>query len=538
MGVLVSVRPDNVIHEDDGTHITMRTAPTEGGDHAAVLADNDDSTCVIASPAENSYDYPVLWMVGLNDFGQIIPAGARVEWVAFQVRGAFTLFRAQNIGVQGYTRVGLTETLEWSENINPSIAGVISHDGIFRTVMGSRQYTQPTTGDDWTFNTGGTGTLDILAFAMQFSDTLFTAGDSGYTAVSAIFATASYRRQGSVIITGPAPGEELGSGAVTIAWEPIAPDNPDNPQAKYEVSVWDPTHTTLVYSSSPVTSTSARSHVTSTLSPGEYSVAVRVAQPWSGTDTSDWWSDVVWMDTFFVAANDLSTPSVVATADPANARVKLDITGSFPTISNKEYIIERSTDGGTTWTHVHAPLVEGAGKFSYVAATTTVYDYEAPLSVNLVYRAYEHAGDSGVGFHRGSYSANSNTVNLVITEWFLKDREAPSRNMVIDVLPSFDTTTTEQMAIFKPLGRTFPVKVSDSVGGDDGSLKVMTIGLTAHGKLQTLKRVQTKLVLQSPFSQETWYVQWSGDRRNSLEGYDPSDAVRTWDLPYIEVSST
>jgi len=114
-------------------------------------------------------------------------------------------------------------------------------------------------------------------------------------------------------------------------------------------------------------------------------------------------------------------------------------------------------------------------------------------------------------------------VTLSVTvpaDWWLKDPLNSANNMIIDVLPAFTTVIDEAVARFEPLGRPHPVVISDVVHGQDGQLKIMTIGETAYQALKILLRTQHALLLQSPWSSEQWYIRITSTRSIELQGWD------------------
>lgn len=178
--------------------------------------------------------------------------------------------------------------------------------------------------------------------------------------------------------------------------------------------------------------------------------------------------------------------------------------------------LERSSDGEITWT-----AVRGATNGNTIAAAARptgwiVYDYEADRTTANVYRARSVAVASGSAVTNG-WSATS-SVTPTLTTWNLKVPENPALNDIdINVIGEPSEQLTEDLGVFRPINRRYPVIVAGSLSGYDGSIEIM---ITTQAEWLTLKPVieaQKVLLLESLFG---WakYIRIIDDVRIQMMG--------------------
>ena len=190
-----------------------------------------------------------------------------------------------------------------------------------------------------------------------------------------------------------------------------------------------------------------------------------------------------------------NTPTLTATKDDATQRVTIVVTPVATSGYTSPLItVERSEDGGTTWTEVRgAVLLPGS-----FGVASTIYDYEAARATTLKYRASIEA-TAGAQFD-SAWTTVTVTGTISAAEWTLKAPLAPALNMLsVAVLKDPSYTTEEDVATFRPIGRASPVVVSMALGGADGTMDIDVCSDAEWTALQALRDYQGALLLASPF---------------------------------------
>lgn len=198
---------------------------------------------------------------------------------------------------------------------------------------------------------------------------------------------------------------------------------------------------------------------------------------------------------FTVGVTPCPAPTIAAAIDDAAQRVAVTVTplstagAASPLIS-----IERSDDGGATW-----ETIRGAAKAAGVfAAPMVVYDYEAARATALQYRASTEASFVDVQLV-SDWGAVAPAGQLTDADWNLKCPLDPSLSWIgANVNADPDWTQDENAATFRPVGRKYPVVVSMSLGGADGSMVVSARTDAEWAKLEALREHAGTLLLESP----------------------------------------
>jgi hypothetical protein len=173
--------------------------------------------------------------------------------------------------------------------------------------------------------------------------------------------------------------------------------------------------------------------------------------------------------------------------------------GGFVT-TTQVIFVERSVDAGVTWVAVR----NGTDIDPDVGQQVIVQDYEAPPGTSTQYRArsvsYEN-GTSNPLTGPNSTTSSATSTPTTATGWWLKDPQDATRNIVIDVYSeTWNTDEDEEMAIYKPLGRTYPVVVSDTIHGRDGKLELEFTSLAAITAFRLIRSGQRPLLLQRVYA--------------------------------------
>lgn len=195
--------------------------------------------------------------------------------------------------------------------------------------------------------------------------------------------------------TGPMVDVTAPAGTVTTTTRPMVDwtysDLENDPQQSYLVRVFDavtygatgfdPATATPVWESGTVASATARNRqIEVDLVQGEqYRAYVQCV---GGGQTSAWA-----YSSFAINVTPPTAPTVTVTDDPALARVLIEVQGTDPgptyDSTNSTFHVERSADGGDSWT-----TVRGASRLPMDAAQFALaQDYEQRLSVPALYRA-------------------------------------------------------------------------------------------------------------------------------------------------------
>lgn len=202
-------------------------------------------------------------------------------------------------------------------------------------------------------------------------------------------------------------------------------------------------------------------------------------------------------------------------------------------------LLERSADGNS-WTQVRNPDPQlqdavGVSTYSQVLAVT---DHEAPRSAAVRYRASEIA--TSPLLLRSTVSTPVQVDTAGDGSWWLKAVNDPGLNRGgVAVTEQPTQTTSEQTAVFWPLGRDRPVVVAGEVGGVDGSATITTRTAAEHAALAALLTHQGPLLIQAPFTDDDgvglqWWVRLVGDRQSVLAG-TPGAPRRQTQVTWVDV---
>jgi hypothetical protein len=157
--------------------------------------------------------------------------------------------------------------------------------------------------------------------------------------------------------------------------------------------------------------------------------------------------------------------------------------------------IERSPDGGATWTPVRGATKVG-GTFG---VGSTFFDYEAPRGTALLYRANVEATNAALQLV-SSWSTAAVAGTFAVKGWNIKAPLNPSLNVLgAPVIADPEYTQEETAVTFRPMSRKFPVVVSMALGGADGSMVLAARSAAEWARIAALRDYQGTLLLESPF---------------------------------------
>lgn len=174
----------------------------------------------------------------------------------------------------------------------------------------------------------------------------------------------------SVTITSPAVGEVVTTPSLTVHWSISDPEN--DSQSAYQVKLVD-VNDIVLWDSGKVNSSVRNCTINYSLQNNtSYKVKITV---WDTKDVAS--TEVV--RTFDVQFTPPAMPSLTATADSANGRVKITITnptpqGTQPNVNNND--LYRRKLGETAWTRIATAIPANGTYYDYAVASGVVYEYK------------------------------------------------------------------------------------------------------------------------------------------------------------------
>lgn len=469
---IVTVRPNGG---------TLGTAWTNTGGASIQAVTSDDSDASYAGSSGSTQRYCSLTF-------PVVTLPALAIGVTVTPRWRISTAVAPTPNNQKFS-VSLTGEAQWVDTINGSTT--------ITTYAGSTRITRPG-GGAWT-------QADLNALALQFhsvngNPVLYWIN----TKVYEFYLDVGYNQAPVAAVTAP-------TGTLTISAPPVTwtyTDPESDVQERYQVKIFtaaqygiggfDPNTSPYTWSSGEVFS-SATTVTPAPMGNATYRAYVKVADVGSSGRYSAWA-----FGGFVLNATLPPTPTLVATADAALSRVKLDTTvGTYASASQK-VIVERSVDAGVTWVQVR-------GAFEIVTAnlaTFTVYDYEMPRGVSVSYRSRVVADPAGGRV----VSVNSTTATVTLTPagWWLKDPQYPGLNMLMRVAPDFTLRRKIPQKTYEGLGAVTATVVTDGAKGYEGSLTVWALTGERFAKLDALIDAARPLLLEDALGR-AWYVQIGDD---------------------------
>jgi len=220
-------------------------------------------------------------------------------------------------------------------------------------------------------------------------------------------------------------------------------------------------------------------------------------------------------------------------------------------------LIERTADGGTTWSTVRPIPYDttlAAAPSSALAVGTqlsgNIYDYEAPMGIAVRYRATtittlaigDAANPSSAQPSQLSSIPSALTAAVTLTApvggqgFWLKNVQA-GLVMAVDVLDdTFELDFPIQEAMYNPLGRPDPVVVTDvanTVQSGQTTFEFLTDANWTTFRDSFFKSLQTCLLQK--YDGQQWYIQFIGTG-NLNESKGPVPLYRTFKTKWVEVA--
>ena len=279
--------------------------------------------------------------------------------------------------------------------------------------------------------------------------------------------------------------------------------------------------------SSATVSASGRSSLTNRyfsegLPNGAYRAYVRVA----AGNSSDQWSD--WdYESFTVSVPAPAVPSLSLTPSSSQGGIDVQLVSGGGTVVTDYFEIQRSLDG-VDFVEVRTGF--GGGSVAY-GGTVTAFDYEAPNGGSVIYRARSYAGGTPAysDWVLGSSVWSSDS-------WWLKHPYRPSLNREINLVSYPGRESVANQGVFRPLGSSRAVVVSDVRGPDSGEIVVLTDSLASRVELAELLADQSPVLLHGPVSHEVperWVAFGDLGSERLVDGGRFPEELET--LPWTEV---
>lgn len=251
----------------------------------------------------------------------------------------------------------------------------------------------------------------------------------------------------------------------------------------------------------------------------------------SATDSTSAWTTLA--GTVSKPATAVTAVVVVSWAGAAAGEVhRIDTVGAFPGtvaawsrggLTAEQYaLIERSTDGGATWSRIRLPYYStipdyGANALPLDAASQSAATYDPTLLPGQTARYRFATMSQDLGYLITS-PVSASTVDIAgsVDAYLLRDPDDTSGAVVkVSVNGSLDSSNEERMGVFNPLGRANSVVLSDVVGGDAWQITTTTKTPTDYGELVALRAKRTVLLLQDDLGSQ-WWVRFGAQWQESL----------------------
>lgn len=370
------------------------------------------------------------------------------------------------------------------------------------------------TSDGWSVTTGTAAKAPLTTPLLYLADD-GTSADRGtfyewyYEVVTAALPT--------VTLTGvdgdtSAPFTVTTTSKPTITWSYSQADSYS--QKKYRVKVFtsttatpDTTTTGLVYDSGIVSGATTSNQVTTNLVNGTtYYAYVKASAANAVAKNDDSWSSWSSALTFTVSLPAPTVPSLTATWGATEQRVRLVATGAAVTapMTDQTFDLQRSDDGGTTWYYVRG----GTSKTPNGSYQVTVDDFEMKRNNTAQYRVRSVA--TGAGNTIASAWSSAVTASVpALTNWVFRSLGSSGELAIakdVKVRADLDTEQTEDIGVFKPLGRSSTFVVHGTVRGEDGTYNIYCPDQTTFDSITAVVNGRAVILVADPFGKQK-YIQ-------------------------------
>lgn len=215
--------------------------------------------------------------------------------------------------------------------------------------------------------------------------------------------------------------------------------------------------------------------------------------------------------------------TLVATLDPAQARVSVALTWTDPTPDPTTALVERVNADGSVLP------VRGADPATLVAGAWVGDDYEAPLDELFYYQATSTDVPGTV------LTSSTHTLSSGGETW-LKHPGRPFLNAKVKPTRAPDLTRGIEQGVFDVLGRSRPIATSMIRRSERGELALHTSTDDERGELLALLQDGVPLLLSTPsgYGIGSVYIAVGELTEQRLTTYGKEPA-RNWSLPFTVV---
>lgn len=417
------------------------------------------------------------------------PALSQIRAVTFRYRVALPSYLAgDDVVYRTQMQVGATAVVA-----DALVAGTVT--AAIQTLTGAARTANPS-GGAWT-------QTDIDALELALAYLSGATGNRTFRLYEA-YADVLYNEAPVATVTAPAEGGTAATTRPTVSWTYTDPES--DVQERYRIKVFTAaqvaeggfspeTYATPVWDSGEVFSSATSAAVPVDLLNGTaYRAYVKVADYGSNGRYGAWDYNA-----FTVSLTAAVAPGLVATAESALGRVKLDVT---PSGATGAYLVLEYSDDNVNWRRHRA-----GDKVAYPAgpAAMTVYDYELPSDAIRYYRAKS----TDISATATSLPSPVRTATLDLDRWWLKDPLEPALNRTVYLEgEDFSFVLPEDVGVFAPLGRSRKLVVSGQIRGAEFGGTFFVRGQADYEALADLRRKQRTLLLQNPIG-EQWYLRFT-----------------------------
>lgn len=226
-----------------------------------------------------------------------------------------------------------------------------------------------------------------------------------------------------------------------------------------------------------------------------------------------------------------AAPTLTGTYATSSARVLLTSTGQA---APYQTIIFRGTALGTALDPLFTVLKDTSTDSDGVV---TVYDYYMSRGTDVVYGSYQTTG-TVTPYLQSAVTYATVTVGSALN-WELRSVEEPATYVNITVpVTGISFEQYEGQTVYRPIGSNYPVVVAGNIGGDDGTMTIVTTSQSKWDDIKEILDLQSNLYLVSPFPNSSgtsrrWFIRVTG--RSWVESGVPAAQVRTATVSFVEV---
>lgn len=222
-------------------------------------------------------------------------------------------------------------------------------------------------------------------------------------------------------------------------------------------------------------------------------------------------------------------PTITVTPQAEQGRIRVNLTANGDPSENPThyFVVHRSDDGGTTWEAVRGSNIGGVVRA--LGEVGTIYDYEAPNEVDVIYRARAAQLASFGGSSSQWVEADSVSYD---TGWWLVSPVDTSlslnlNNLRIRSLPGHDRSA--RVGVHQPLGSTRAVAIADTPGPESGELQIRCDTNEERAAVDALIDSASPVLLRgraSEYHRDRWVILTDMGRERII---DHSWAAPTWE---------